>query len=265
MKKAVGSTLVAAQLMVFWFAVAQTKTSSPAPTDLRTGSDQPGPVIAVSPDVLDFGLVGVKRTKTLVLTVRNVGGGTLKGKATVADPFSFVDGKAYSLRSGQSQQLIVQYRPTAEGTNRESVVFSGGSTATVLVTGSARIPPRPPEHVRTVLPSEVEAADFIAKYYTDQTSYVLKPVMMEGSFLTICDRPRLLKLAGARPRRELAFIMLIHYPSSEEEEPLKLAWANDLKSLGYQHVVFLRSLSRTNVSGLSILPDPQAPAMSAGK
>ena len=270
MKRPVVSTLVVAQLMVFWFAVAQTKTSSPAQPDLRASSDQPGPVIAVSPGVLDFGMIGVKRTKAFVFTVRNVGGGTLKGKATVADPFGFTGGKTYSLRSGQSQELILQYRPTAEGTNRQSVMFTGGSTATVMVTGPARIPPRAPEHVRTVSPSDVEAADFIAKYFTDQTSYVLKPVRMDGPFLTICDRPSVLKLAGERPRRELAFILLIYYPNSgvgesAQEEQVKLSWANDLKRLGYQRVVFLRSLNRTNINGLRILPDPQTPTMSAGK
>jgi hypothetical protein len=265
MKKAIGYTLVVAQLMVFWFAVAQTKAGSPALTDLHAGSDPPGPVIAVSPSVLDFGLVGVKRAKARILTVRNVGGGTLKGKATVADPFSFVDGKTYSLGSGQSQELIVQYRPTAEGTNRQSVMFSGGSPATVLVTGSARIPPRAPEKVRIVTTAEVEAADFIVRYYSDETSYVLKPVMMDGPFLTICDRPRVLKLARERPRRELAFIVLIHYPNSGYEEPVKLAWVNDLKGLGYQRVVFLRGLNGTNIKGLRILEDPQTSAMSAGK
>jgi hypothetical protein len=250
---------------VFWLAVAQTKTNSPAPTDLRGASDQPGPVIAVSPAVLDFGLVGVKRTKTLALTVRNAGGGTLKGKATVADPFGFVDGKPFSLRSGQSQKLMVQYRPTAEGTNRQSVVFSGGSTATVLVTGSARTPPRPPESLRAVTAPETAAADFIARYYSDATCYVLKPLMMDGAFLKICDRPLVLKLAGTQPRRDLAFIVLVHYPTSELEEPVKLAWANDLKGLGYQRVVFLRGLNHTNVNGLRILEDPRASSMSAVK
>ena len=49
------------------------------------------------------------------------------------------------------------------------------------------------------------------------------------------------------------------------EEDVKLAWANDLKQLGYQRVVFLRGLNRTNVSGLRILPEPQATQLSAGK
>jgi hypothetical protein len=229
------------------------------------------------PSALDFGLVGVGRTKDLTLTVRNAGGGKLAGTATVSTPFSIVAGNHYSLGGNQTQQLTVRYRPTAEGTNTQLLVFSGGSAATVPVTGSARIPPPPPGGLRiTGTPSsrastpaakfaEEEAADFIARYYSDETSYVLKPALMDGQYRTICDRAFLLKLAGQQPRRELAVIVLIHYPETGTEDAVKLAWVNDLRGLGYRRVVFLRARNRMQVNGLPILEDPPEAAMSAGK
>jgi hypothetical protein len=113
--------------------------------------------------------------------------------------------------------------------------------------------------------TEADAADFIARYYSDQTSYVLKPVMMEGPYQSICDRSALLKLAREQPGRELAVIMLVHYQSADAEEPVKLAWAKDLAGLGYRRVVFLRSGGNMQANGLTMLESPHAPASFAGK
>ena len=264
MKRTIGISLVVAQLMVFWFAVAQTRTSSPVPTALRAGSDSRSPLIAISPVVLNFGLVGVGRTKDLPLTVQNAGGGRLEGTATVAAPFSIV-GARYSLKSGQSQSLTVRYKPTAPGTNTQSVVLGGASAATVLVTGSARTPPPPPGNLRITRFAEEEQANFIVWYYSDQTSYVLKPAMMDGQFRAICDRDLVLKLAAQQPRRELAVVVLIHYPNSASEEPVKLGWVNDLKRLGYQHTVFLRGGNKMEVKDLPVLEGPQVTAMPVEK
>ena len=76
--------------------------------------------------------------------------------------------------------------------------------------------------------TEEEQADFIAWYFSDQTSYLLKPLMMDGAFLSICDRLLVLKLAGQQPGREMAVIVLPYYPNSGSEEAGKLAWVNDL-------------------------------------
>jgi len=221
------------------------------------GSSQPGPLLAVSPSALNFGLVGVGRSKQLAFTVQNVGSGILNGTATVAAPFN-LSGNAYWLQNSQSQSISVRYMPTAEGTNSESVVFSGANAGTVAVTGFARRPPGAPGKPRVVSkPStqftEEEDADFIARYYSDQTSYLLKPALMDGAFRSVCDRPFLLKLAGQQPRRDLAVIVLIHYPGASEEDSTKLAWVKDLKGLGYQRIVFLRGARSLKVNGLPIV------------
>jgi hypothetical protein len=112
---------------------------------------------------------------------------------------------------------------------------------------------------------EADGADFIVRYYSDETSYVLKPPMMDGAFRSICDRAALLRLARQQPRRELAVVVLVHYPGSEVEEPVKLAWMSDLTGLGYRRIVFLRAASRMKVNGLLVLEGPHTPAAFAGK
>jgi hypothetical protein len=113
--------------------------------------------------------------------------------------------------------------------------------------------------------ADEQAADFIARYYSNQTSYMLKPAMMDGPYQAICDRPLLLKVAAQQPRRGLAVLVLIHYPGAREEDSTKLAWLSDLKGLGYQRVVFLRGGNNMQVNGLPILDSPPAPATLAGK
>lgn len=261
MRMAICSVLVAAQLMTCWFAFAQSKTHSPLRTSQLIGSSQPSPVLAVSPSTLDFGLVGVGRSKDLTLKVQNVGGGELTGTATVTAPF-VIAGNNYSLRSGQSKSLKVRYMPTVQGTNSKSVVFSGQSAVAVPVTGVARIPPSPPGNLKITSPfTEEETADFIVRYFSDQTSYALKPAMMDGMFRSICDRAYLLKLATQQPRHELAVVVLVHYPEATVENTAKQAWVRDLKRLGYQRIVFLRGQNSMSVNGLQVLEYPQAPTI----
>jgi hypothetical protein len=112
---------------------------------------------------------------------------------------------------------------------------------------------------------EEEAADFIARYYSDGTSYALKPAMMDGPYRSIFDRASLLNLARQQPRHALAVVVLIHYPGVREEDATKLGWVNDLKGLGYLRVVFLRGGNSMRVNGLPMLECPQASVVFAGK
>ena len=106
--------------------------------------------------------------------------------------------------------------------------------------------------------TEADSADFIARYYTDQTSYVLKPSMKEGEFRSTFDRAGLLGLARQQPRRELAVVVLIHYIEPGDEATAKQGWLNDLRGLGYQRIVFLRGGKNMEVNGLPILKSPPA-------
>ena len=100
-------------------------------------------------------------------------------------------------------------------------------------------------------------ADLIVRYYSDQVSHLLKPLTMEGPFYVACERPEVLKLAAQQPKHEMAVVVLIHYCSSPAENRVKLAWAEDLKRLGYHDIVFLLAGRGREIEGLPILPGPE--------
>ena len=172
----------------------------------------------------------------------------------------------------------MRYQPTAQETNTQWVVFAGASTATVAVTGYAHERPQPPIKHKvkpSVFTSEAQA-DFIFRYYSDTTSYVLKPTKMRGKamgtrgevgFLDPCSRAEVLKAAAEQGRHELAVIMLVFYPGGAmTEEPIKQNWDRELKALGYQRIVFLRGSNKTmQINGLTILEGPGTLDTSAEK
>ena len=99
------------------------------------------PSISVTPDLQDFGPVQIGMTVQRTFTVKNVGGGTLSGSATVPLPFSVVSGSPYSLVAGATQEIVVSCTPTVAGPLYEHVVFTGGGGAGHLVAGSAHTTP----------------------------------------------------------------------------------------------------------------------------
>jgi hypothetical protein len=106
---------------------------------------------------------------------------------------------------------------------------------------------------RTARFSEQERADLIVRYYSDDTSYLLKPSMTEGAFLSILDRDAVLKVAKQQPGRQLAVVILIHYNVESQAEEVKRNWKDTLTQVGYQRVVFLRSSTGMRVNGLPVL------------
>jgi hypothetical protein len=94
------------------------------------------PMIQVTPDALNFGMVPIGTGKERHLTVKNIGIGTLTGDATTVAPFSIVSGGSYSLGADQSQVVTIRYQPTSSGRHTGVVVFTGGVGATIPVTGT---------------------------------------------------------------------------------------------------------------------------------
>ena len=92
--------------------------------------------MAVTPASVNFGAVVTNTVSSFSLTVQNVGAGTLAGTASVPSPFGILSGGTYSLNATQSQTVTIGYNPTAVGANTQSVTFSGGAGATVIVTGT---------------------------------------------------------------------------------------------------------------------------------
>jgi hypothetical protein len=100
---------------------------------------------------------------------------------------------------------------------------------------------------------EQDRANLIVRYYTDETSYVLKPQATDGPFLSILRRDDVVKVASQSAGRELAVVILVNYPYQGEGDAVMSKWTGLLTGLGYQHVVFLGGYGGKHVNGLPIL------------
>lgn len=100
---------------------------------------------------------------------------------------------------------------------------------------------------------EQDQANLIVRYYTDETSYVLKPQQTEGPFLSVLRRDDVVKVAKQMPGRELAVVILVYYPYHGEADAVKSKWTGLLTGLGYQRVVFLGGYGGKQVNGLPVL------------
>jgi hypothetical protein len=101
--------------------------------------------------------------------------------------------------------------------------------------------------------NEQDQADLIIRYYSDDTSYVLKPAMTDGSFLTILRKDAVVALAKKQPGRQLAVVALIHYAGESQAAAVKHDWTQLLTAAGYQRVVFLRARNGMKMNGLPVL------------
>jgi hypothetical protein len=101
--------------------------------------------------------------------------------------------------------------------------------------------------------NEQEQANLVVRYYSDDTSYVLKPQKTDGLFLSILDKNAVLEVAKQQPGRQLAVVILIHYGAECEADKVKQNWKDLLAGAGYQRVVFLRAFNGMQVNGLPVL------------
>ena len=122
--------------------------------------------------------------------------------------------------------------------------------AMLLMTSCATAPPP-----QAALPrfNEEAQADLIIRYYSDDTSYVLKPEMTEGPFLTILKKDAVLALAKQQLGRQLAVVALIHYSVDSQADAVKSDWTSLLTEAGYQRIVFLHARNSMKMNGLPIL------------
>lgn len=95
------------------------------------------PVIQVTPSSLNLGSIQSGTTTDGVFTVRNTGGGTLSGGASVSTPFSIIGTATYSLGSNQTQAITIRFSPSGAGSYSNRVTFTGGAGTSNLVSGSA--------------------------------------------------------------------------------------------------------------------------------
>jgi hypothetical protein len=110
-----------------------------------------------------------------------------------------------------------------------------------------------PQIAQTVRFSDEERASLIVRYYTDDTSYLLKPEAKNGPFLAVLNKDAVLEMAKRQTGRELAVVVLIHYGAESEAAAVKNKWRSLLTEVGYQRVVFLRGRHGMQVNGLPVL------------
>jgi hypothetical protein len=120
----------------------------------------------------------------------------------------------------------------------------------VMLLGTACSTPRTSASFRF---NEQDQADLIVRYYTDDTSYVVKPVAKDGLFFSVLRKNAVIDLARQQASRDLAVVILIHYPNQDQDSAIREDWARRLAEAGYQRVVFLRSAGGTKVKNLPVL------------
>jgi hypothetical protein len=108
-------------------------------------------------------------------------------------------------------------------------------------------------HAREAKFHEEDRADLIVRYYTDDTSYVLKPQSREGLFLAVLNKDAVVDVARQQEKRDLAVVVLIHYCTENQTAEVKQRWSSLLTDAGYQRVIFLRGRTGMDVNGLAVL------------
>jgi len=93
--------------------------------------------ICLNTDIVDFGKVIIWNENVQTVTVQNVGGGTLTGEVTGAVmPFSVVSGTPYSLEESDETFVVLRFSPSGKETYSNTVAFTGGGDAAVLLIGT---------------------------------------------------------------------------------------------------------------------------------
>ncbi|VGO21307.1 hypothetical protein [Pontiella sulfatireligans] len=98
------------------------------------------PVIDVSPGSFDFGRLEAGQSSNTVFTIRNDGGGTLTGNASVSSPLSILSSTAFSLVHSQTQDFLVRFSAGSIGVFTNDLVFSGAYGTACQVTGRSGAP-----------------------------------------------------------------------------------------------------------------------------
>jgi len=94
-------------------------------------------------------------------------------------------------------------------------------------------------------------ADIVIRHYSREVNRVLKPLQMDGPYISTFDRGSVLDFAKQQSGRELAVVILLRSNTSEE---LKQSWIKILKEVGYKRIVFLRAdKPGQKINGLPVL------------
>jgi hypothetical protein len=98
-------------------------------------------------------------------------------------------------------------------------------------------------------------ADVIVRYFSDQTSYVLKPAKLEGEFQSMFSRDEVLNLIQGQAGRDLAVVVLGRYGVKSMQTKVLGDWDHALADMGFRRRVFLQGGNSSKVAGLPVLED----------
>jgi len=101
--------------------------------------------------------------------------------------------------------------------------------------------------------TEENNADIVIRHYSEEINRVLKPLQVEGPFMSTFDKEGVLDLAKQQSGRALAVVILLQFNCSDG---VKRDWMSLLEELGYERIVFLRAQSGLKINGLPILENP---------
>src|SRR5207248_6872151 len=98
-----------------------------------------------APSTVDFGSTIVGTSVDRRFTLQNIGTATVSGTAVVSPPFTIVSGSSYTVAPGATQDVVVRFPPTVDGTFVGNInFFADGDTISRGVAGTAMLPSAPP-------------------------------------------------------------------------------------------------------------------------
>jgi uncharacterized repeat protein (TIGR01451 family) len=99
--------------------------------------------MVVIPTNVDFGPVIVGQSSTQLLQIVNIGQSVLTGAvAMVSPPFTVISDSAFTIAGGQTNVVMVRFRPRAEGSFGDKLIFtSNDGSSTNTVSGSGGLVP----------------------------------------------------------------------------------------------------------------------------
>ena len=146
------------------------------------------PIIAVTPDSLDFGNVTLGNSADKTFNVQNIGGGTLSGSASALDPFGVVSGGSFSLSGGQTQNVTVRFSPTSAVQSFGNVLFTGGNDASKTVAGTG-VPPPPDTWISSGPATTTNSTRANFSFTSDDPASAFQ-CSLDGGAFTPCTNPK---------------------------------------------------------------------------
>src|ERR1019366_10218642 len=79
---------------------------------------------------------------------------------------------------------------------------------------------------RVVRFNQQEQANLVVRYYTDDTSYVLKPAKTDGPYLAVFNKNAVLDVAKQQPGRELSLVILMRFRAQGGASAGRRTWVS---------------------------------------